>query len=532
MKYTHYPLFATLCLTAMSANAQIENNLLGYWAFENNLTETSGTHPAGTHDGTEVGTITYADGPTTNFGQALSLDGNSGVAIANSSDPNSDSPTYLPTFDADIDTAGALSISFWANGFPGTWIPFIAKRGEGNEGWQVRRRRADLHATFTMRGTDGGVDPANGTNGAGNNQPRWVHYVATWDGAAGIRRLYVDGVEDTALTQTEDFSSTGTGGPGDASAFDLTFGMRQNVDRAYGAFFGGQIDDVAIWNRVLDQTEVDLLRANPVSTLLDGFIDSDGDLLSDDDEREIHLTDPELADTDGDGINDFDEITMGSDALADNDFDNDGLLNSEETSGSRNSFGVAPESITDWTNPDSDADGITDGEEVIAGVDTYITNPNDPDTDGDGFGDGSETNSITVGNPIDDQIILTEWERDLCGYWQFDSNLTDSAFAEADGVMGGDLTDETYAEGQFGQAIDLNKASNQRVEIADEEGFFDGAGGSLTVSTWVLVEAFDEQWQTIIAKGEGASWRLARRSIMSLGSRKTESASASTLMAS
>ncbi len=39
---------------------------------------------------------------------------------------------------------------------------------------------------------------------------------------------------------------------------------------------------------------------------------------------------------------------------------------------------------------DTDDDGITDGEEVIPGVDGYITDPNDPDTDSDGHSDGEE----------------------------------------------------------------------------------------------------------------------------------------------
>ena len=34
-------------------------------------------------------------------------------------------------------------------------------------------------------------------------------------------------------------------------------------------------------------------------------------------------------------------------------------------------------------NDDTDDDGILDGEEVIPGVDGFITNPTDDDTDGD-----------------------------------------------------------------------------------------------------------------------------------------------------
>lgn len=57
------------------------------------------------------------------------------------------------------------------------------------------------------------------------------------------------------------------------------------------------------------------------------------------------------------------------------DKDGDGLTKREEK-----------ELGTDPDNPDSDADGLKDGEEVR----TYFTNPLNPDTDGDGLNDGEE----------------------------------------------------------------------------------------------------------------------------------------------
>ena len=45
---------------------------------------------------------------------------------------------------------------------------------------------------------------------------------------------------------------------------------------------------------------------------------------------------------------------------------------------------------TDWTNPDTDDDGINDFEETVAGEDGWITDPCDADTDGDGVLDGDD----------------------------------------------------------------------------------------------------------------------------------------------
>jgi hypothetical protein len=49
---------------------------------------------------------------------------------------------------------------------------------------------------------------------------------------------------------------------------------------------------------------------------------------------------------------------------------------------------VEAEQGTDPNNPDSDNDGLSDGEEVIV----YNTDPNNPDSDGDGLSDGEEVN--------------------------------------------------------------------------------------------------------------------------------------------
>jgi DNA-binding beta-propeller fold protein YncE len=92
-------------------------------------------------------------------------------------------------------------------------------------------------------------------------------------------------------------------------------------------------------------------------------------------------------DSDGDGIPDDAEIRMGldphdpTDALLDP--DHDGLTNLQEYQ-----FG------TDIHNPDTDGDGLTDGQEVLL----YHTNPLVADTDGDGVPDGVEIETATDPN--------------------------------------------------------------------------------------------------------------------------------------
>lgn len=99
---------------------------------------------------------------------------------------------------------------------------------------------------------------------------------------------------------------------------------------------------------------------------------------------------------------------------------------------------------------DTDADGIPDDEETVAGNDGYLTDPTNPDTDGDGFSDGLE---VSVGSdptrigvvPVPTALI--------------DAETRNGSFELIDGVTGkpnvfdydndpaGDVDDWTYLSG-------------------------------------------------------------------------------------
>ena len=59
---------------------------------------------------------------------------------------------------------GGLSVACWVKGWPdGGWEPFVSKRGEGGQGWQLRRQGGGNNACFTLRGP--GNDDNPGRNG-------------------------------------------------------------------------------------------------------------------------------------------------------------------------------------------------------------------------------------------------------------------------------------------------------------------------------------------------------------------------------
>lgn len=143
-----------------------------------------------------------------------------------------------------------LTISLFAkrNGWNGNWSAMATKRGEGGQGWQVRRRGAEDKVVFTTRGL-GNDDPTQGSiTSVPNGQ--WHHIVAEYGGSGGNRKLWIDGVLDYDIT------SIGLLNP--APGFNFAVGALDN-DAASGPnltnYFQGMIDNVCVFHRTLSDQE-------------------------------------------------------------------------------------------------------------------------------------------------------------------------------------------------------------------------------------------------------------------------------------
>src|SRR5919108_1110075 len=113
-----------------------------------------------------------------------------------------------------------------------------------------------------------------------------------------------------------------------------------------------------------------------------------------------------------------------------------------------------------------------------------------------------------LGLTIQAQVSFTNG---LVAYWNFDGTLVDSI----DGFHGTQrgTVPIPFVDGKagFGKAIKLN-GDDQFVEITggqpDDLAF---EGGSMSIAGWFKVDAFDTDWQALVAKGEGSNWRVHRR---------------------
>jgi hypothetical protein len=243
-----------------------------------------------------------------------------------------------------------------------------------------------LNATYGAVGHWGAPDigwgdPVNVKQGV------WTYVVYTYDGPTQTTRVYVDGAQTNEELLGAPLNTHATDTLGNPLPFRV--GSQNESGGAPTAGLRGSLSvgEIRVFDRVLDAATI---QAN-YTTGADkyGLIDHDNDGLPTWYERQYSFLNP----------------NNPADAALDQDAD--GLSNLQEFQN-----GTAPD------NPDTDGDGLTDGQEVNRAAGP--TNPLNPDTDQDGLLDGVETGTGTYVSPA--------------------NTGTDPLQADSDG--------DTYADGQ------------------------------------------------------------------------------------
>ncbi|MDG1362823.1 MAG: hypothetical protein P8Q54_05045 [Akkermansiaceae bacterium] len=495
MNTLHLKLYSSLVGVGLLFTGISSADLVIYYPF-NTEAGTTVANNGNQEDGTLVGGATYGVSKDATFGQAFygnRTGANDGYV-----------QTGLTGTDLGMGPDSVYTAMAWVNwtGVSGQvdHMVFGQEDGPGNNSMLHHGIRADSDANAHYGGW------GNDLNDAGTVVPgEWTHVAWQFDGADKV--VYVNGVE------------TGRGAGSTMAGHTLPVivgGHGRDAADPAGQSFNGAIDEVKVWDEVLTLAQI---QAAMSPTADSGDADKDG--LSDGDEENIHLTDPNNPDTDGDGLTDGEEVKNGLDPNdatgnngADGDFDSDGLSNIDEIK----------KYFTDPKSDDSDGDGLSD--RVETGTGTFVsitdtgTDPLNADTDNDALNDSDEltagtdpfnpdTDGDTVPDGIDDDPLSSGggFEFGLVSYWPLDSDLLDT-FDDNHGTEDGGVI--PFETGKFGNAINLDGTQNVIITGGDESEF-DFTGGSMTVSVWCTAATINTGWQCLIAKGEGNGWRMHRR---------------------
>ena len=308
----------------------------------------------------------------------------------------------------------------------------------------------------------------------------WAHTTFTYDADADTGAIYVNGVFDS---QKPGQLGPNGGGP-------LIIGARNGGGESYI----GSIDDLAIWQEVLSDDQIEAL-ANGVSPGGRGNVDEDEDGLPDyweekygldfEDDGSVDKNNGPEGDPDEDGLTNIDEFELKTHPK-EADTDEDGLSDGIETG--TGTYVSATNTGTDPLNADTDGDGLADGVETNTGTlvnsnDTG-TDPHNSDTDGDGYADGGEVIGGT--DPHDPNskgalpppYLYVDFEEDAADQTEngLDGQVDGAVSIDADGAPDGS-TPETGASFTGGHidfpGLDMNTM------IRDFED------GSYTFSCWI-----------------------------------------------
>ncbi|HEX5222955.1 MAG TPA: LamG-like jellyroll fold domain-containing protein [Verrucomicrobiae bacterium] len=247
-----------------------------------------------------------------------------------------------------------------------------------------------------------------GWNGVVNFN-RWTYLVYTYDAISSTQRAWVDGVP----VNQEVIADLAIPGVGTAAPAPFRIGAQNNdtgnvVNGDPGRAAGLSIGEVRVYNRVLSTN--DIIANFNAGRAAYGLGDNDNDGITDWFERvypgclsELNPADAAL-DCDGDGLTNLQEFSNPNPAFA----------------------GIR----TDPTNPDTDGDGVLDGEETSPTVRPFPTNPIDPDTDRDGLNDNVETGTGVYVSPANTGTIANFADSDGDTY----PDNTEVAYRLSDGT--------------------------------------------------------------------------------------------------
>lgn len=230
----------SVCLQAEAYGVEIPSGLVGYWKLDEDSGAAIATDSSGNgRAGAIYGGVTFAQ--QSQSGKAFVFDGASG---------------YIDTgFDFGWNSGSSATWSFWVN--PGDISGTYDILGKPNE-WVFYQSGTTMGFQYFDSDGGSGGGSTNGMDaswGAVFSSGNWTHLVYVWNGTAS--RLYANGVlVDTHVATNSSLNMDG----------NSTVQIGGNIF-ATSTYFKGMIDDVRVYNRALNSSEVARLYANPANLL-------------------------------------------------------------------------------------------------------------------------------------------------------------------------------------------------------------------------------------------------------------------------
>jgi len=207
------------------------NGLVGWWPFNGNANDESGNGNHGTVNG-----ATLTSDRNGFAGKAYSFDGNDFIQITNSNT---------------LKTPNNITINCWVlfNG-PGSQSPRLVSKGWVPNGIEVHTE-TNLNHKIRFGGTysGNGYGPISNTK---LNNASWYMVSAIDNGT--IKEIYINGIKEDSLTHYLGIVPD--------NLIDLFFGKNSQNNSDY---LDGSLDDIAIYNRALNQQEITALYTGVVS---------------------------------------------------------------------------------------------------------------------------------------------------------------------------------------------------------------------------------------------------------------------------
>ncbi|MBN2565941.1 MAG: fibronectin type III domain-containing protein, partial [Candidatus Eisenbacteria bacterium] len=205
----------------------LSSGLVGHWR----LGETSGTVAADSSGNGNAGTLSGADFVDCSvagaIGGAVHLDGTGDIITIGNE----------PVFDI----GGQITVAAWikVNSFTAAWQAIVTK---GDSAWRVARNDSLDTLKFNCNGLAGATGVVSATSVADGE---WHHVAGVYDGSS--LRIYVDGLLDALAVASGSIA---------ANDFPVVIGANAEMD---GREWGGDVDDVRVYDRALSAGEVALL---------------------------------------------------------------------------------------------------------------------------------------------------------------------------------------------------------------------------------------------------------------------------------